>query len=122
MSTLQDPHGAQRTPFLASQDSQTRWICKTFMVQYPKSVLPPAVCTFCQDDRELMPAADHEWITPAQVNNMGYRSAWESPEVGVWRMWLEPQIGIDQPSVLICTPEGNVLWDPPGWFDRELEE
>jgi glyoxylase-like metal-dependent hydrolase (beta-lactamase superfamily II) len=42
----------------------------------------------------------------------------EIDEPGLLGIGVEPSIGVGHRGVLICTVDGNLLWDPPGFVDQ----
>jgi glyoxylase-like metal-dependent hydrolase (beta-lactamase superfamily II) len=39
-------------------------------------------------------------------------------EPDLYGLQSQPQVGIGQRAMLVCTPEGNLLWDPTGYVDE----
>ncbi len=48
----------------------------------------------------------------------GHHTETRELESGLIGIGTEPPIGIGQRGLLVCTPEGNVLWDPPAFLDE----
>ena len=39
-------------------------------------------------------------------------------EAGLFGITVDPKVGIGQQTHLVCTPAGNLLWDPVGYLDE----
>ena len=44
-----------------------RYLCKACGVQYAESAAPPPRCMICEDERQFVPKAGQEWLTPAEL-------------------------------------------------------
>src|SRR4051812_27704306 len=97
----------------------TFWICATCAVE---SSEPLEVCTICADERQWVPAAGQRWTTLEELRSEGYRASLQPLEPGLHAITSTPGAGIGQQSKLLVTAEGNLLWDPIGFFDDEVVE
>ncbi|GAA4970415.1 hydrolase [Kineococcus glutinatus] len=97
----------------------TAWICRTCANQHPPTAEPPAVCRICADDRQFVPAGGQEWTSLAELAAEGHRTSWSEVEPGLFQLTVTPQVGIGHRGLLVTTPRGGVLWDPPGYLDDE---
>ncbi len=93
------------------------WICRTCAVQYEPSPLPPASCRICSDERQYVAHDGQRWTTLDELEGAGYRVDFRDLEPRLVGLGVEPTFGIGQRGVLVLTPEGNLLWDPPGYLD-----
>ncbi len=92
------------------------WICATCGVE---SAEQPAVCAICADERQWVPAAGQQWTTLDELRAAGHRTAIRELEPDLYGVTVEPEVGIGQQAHLIHTPEGCLLWDPPGFVDED---
>ena len=95
------------------------WICATCANQYPDSTTPPAGCLICSDERQWVPAAGQRWTTAAELAAAGHHSDLREVEPGLLGLGVDPQVAIGQRGLLVQTPQGNLLWDPPGFLDEQ---
>src|ERR1700733_6187731 len=93
------------------------WVCPACGANYPPADAPPAACDMCQDERQWVPADGQRWTTIGELRAGGYRTEVRAGEPGRLGIGTEPSIGVGQRALLVSTPEGNVLWDPPGFID-----
>ena len=97
----------------------TFWICRTCGVEHASQ---PAVCAICADERQWVPATGQAWATLAELRDEGYVASIEELEPDLYAITSTPSAGIGQQSKLVCTPDGNVLWDPIGFVDDGVVE
>lgn len=95
----------------------TIWSCATCGVEHPDTELPPAVCAICTDERQYVPATGQQWVTQAGLAGDGYRTRVEEIEPDLYAISVEPELAIGQRGLLVRTPGGNLLWEPPGFLD-----
>lgn len=100
----------------------TAWICRTCAVEHRDSAEPPAVCAICEDERQWVPAAGQQWTSVPELAAAGHHTAIEQLETDLWAITTSPRLGIGQRGLLLCTPAGNLLWEPPGYLDDQLLE
>src|ERR1700694_3556883 len=67
------------------------FICTACGTQYAPSQAPPPRCTICEDNRQYEP--------------------------GIVAIGPEPHFAIGQRALLVCTAQGNVLWDTIAMLD-----
>jgi glyoxylase-like metal-dependent hydrolase (beta-lactamase superfamily II) len=87
-----------------------KFLCKACGLQYPDNEAPPEHCIICEDDRQFVPKAGQQWVTPEELA-AGRFNAFRKVAPGLFGIWTAPQFAIGQRAFLIITPEGNVLWD-----------
>ncbi len=92
-------------------------ICATCAVEFDEPV--PAVCPICADERQWVPEDGQAWTTLAALASAGQRLEVAPLEPDAWSVVTRPVVGIGQHAVLVRTPHGSVLWDPPGYVDDE---
>ena len=86
------------------------YICATCGVQYAESVLPPARCLVCEDERQYVGWEGQRWTTLRELQaTHRNRLDVEGPEL--ISLVTEPKFAIGQRALHLRTSEGNVLWD-----------
>ena len=90
------------------------WLCRTCGVEHDKQ---PSVCAICADERQWVPREGQQWATLEELAAEGMRSQVTDIEDGLVGIGSSPRFGIGQVGKLVCTGEGNVLWDPSGFID-----
>lgn len=90
------------------------WLCCTCGVEHAAAT---DVCTICADERQWVPTAGQQWTTLERLTEAGTCSTVAVVEDGLVGVGSTPRLGIGQLGKLICGPQGNVLWDPPGFVD-----
>ncbi len=86
------------------------FICSTCGTQYPPSEMPPAACPVCQDERQYLPPEGQSWTTLERLK-ISHANAFRQYEPGLIGIGTQPKFAIGQRALLLCTPEGNILWD-----------
>src|SRR3982074_2715851 len=86
------------------------FICTACGTQYASSGEPPPHCTICQDERQYVPPGGQTWTTLDALAVRHFNSLREH-EPGVIGIGSQPAFAIGQRALLVCTPNGNVLWD-----------
>ncbi len=71
----------------------------------------------CADERQWVPPGGQRWTTLAELAAAGHRSDIRAVEPGLTGIGADPPVAIGQRSLLVSTPEGNLLWDPSGFID-----
>jgi hypothetical protein len=100
----------------------TIWSCATCGIEHPDTENAPAVCAICSDERQFVPATGQRWTTQAQMAAEGYRTSVEQLERDLYALTVEPELAIGQRGLIVRTPGGNLLWEPPGYLDQEAIE
>lgn len=95
----------------------TVWSCSACGIEHPDTPSPPAVCPVCGDGRQFVPSTGQRWTTRQELAEQGHRTRLEELEPDLWALTVEPEVGIGQRGLLLRTPYGNVLWEPPGYLD-----
>jgi glyoxylase-like metal-dependent hydrolase (beta-lactamase superfamily II) len=95
----------------------TGWVCATCGNHYPPGGEPPSACLICADERQWVPPDGQRWTTLAELAAAGHRGDVHEVEPGLTGIGATPQVAIGQRSLLVQTPEGNLLWDPSGFVD-----
>src|SRR5438034_1019677 len=86
------------------------FICSTCGTQYPPSEAPPAHCPVCEDERQFIPPEGQSWTTLERLR-ISHHNGFRQYEPGLIGIGTTPKFAIGQRALLLCTPEGNVLWD-----------
>ncbi|WP_211291207.1 hypothetical protein [Kineococcus xinjiangensis] len=100
----------------------TIWTCAACGIEHPDTAQPPAVCAICSDERQYVPAAGQRWTTHAELAAAGHRIHVEQVETDLLGLTTEPELAIGQRGLLLRTPGGNLLWEPPGHLDTDTVE
>jgi glyoxylase-like metal-dependent hydrolase (beta-lactamase superfamily II) len=100
----------------------TLWICATCGVEYRDTARPPGICVICTEERQYVPPGGQSWTTSAGQEESGTTAALTELEPGLHRMTVTPKIGIGQQPLLVQTPRGNLLWEPPGFISAAAVE
>ncbi len=85
------------------------WICEQCGAQFPDRATPPSSCQVCEDERQYVNWKGQTWLTPqelAQRHRLVWRDDLDVPGIGV-----EPSFAIGQRALLLCEPDGCVMWD-----------
>lgn len=93
------------------------WICATCGVQYADTDAPPEICIICSDDRQYVKETGQAWTTLAELSQAGHHAEFTEAEPGLYEMRIDPTVGIGQRTLIIQTPDGNLLWDANGFID-----
>jgi glyoxylase-like metal-dependent hydrolase (beta-lactamase superfamily II) len=99
------------------------WLCAACAVETVPVVdgsgeHPPASCPICEDERQYVPPTGQEWTTLQRLQREGEHVVVTELEPDLFGLRSEPRVGIGQQSLLLRTPEGNLLWDPTGYVDE----
>lgn len=96
----------------------TVWVCATCANEFPDTAAPPAgTCPICADEREWVPASGQRWTTYAELAAAGTTLSVDQLEADLFSMTASPTVGIGQRGLLVRTPGGNLLWEPPGFIN-----
>jgi glyoxylase-like metal-dependent hydrolase (beta-lactamase superfamily II) len=98
------------------------WVCPACGTSYPPSATPPSSCAICEDERQWVPPAGQRWATTVELAQSGHRSELREVEPGLLGIGVEPELGVGHRALLVQTPAGNVLWDPPAFVDEQAIE
>jgi hypothetical protein len=102
--------------YLSPEKERGMLICRTCGVEHTESV---EVCAICDDERQWVPADGQQWTTLEDLAKAGHRTRLRELEPGLYGLTADPVVGIGQQAHLVVTPQGNLLWDPPGYLDDE---
>ena len=95
----------------------TIWTCATCAIEHPDTPSPPAHCAICSDERQWVPASGQQWTSRDQLEAEGYRIVVRELEPDLFAVETDHELGIGQRGLLVRTPGGNLLWEPPGFID-----
>jgi hypothetical protein len=95
------------------------WICRTCGTQFAASVQPPERCPICCDARQYIGYNGQEWTTLACLQQEEYRNEFREHEPGLIGIGTTPAFAIGERALLLCHPQGNVLWDCMSLIDDE---
>jgi hypothetical protein len=88
----------------------TAYICTACGMQYAPSAAPPAECRVCEDERQFTPPGGQSWTTLDELT-VEHLNAFRQHEPGLVGIGTRPTFAIGQRALLVCTPNGNILWD-----------
>jgi len=86
------------------------FICTACGMQYPPSDMPPDVCRVCEEERQFTPPGGQSWTTLERLS-VGHLNGFYQHEPGLIGIRTLPVFAIGQRALLLCTPQGNILWD-----------
>jgi hypothetical protein len=86
------------------------FICTACGTQYPPSETPPKACTICEEERQYVPPTGQVWTALPSLAARHFNS-FRQHEEGLIGIGSQPTFAIGQRAILVCTPQGNVLWD-----------
>ncbi len=86
------------------------FICTACGTQYPPADTPPALCAICEEERQYVPPSGQSWATQDKLA-VTHFNAWREHEPGLIGVGTQPTFAIGQRALVVCTPDGNVLWD-----------
>ena len=98
----------------------TIWTCATCAIEHPDSDHPPHTCGICADERQYVPATGQRWTTQAEMAAEGHHAVITVLEPDLHAVDVVPEVGIGQRGLLLRTPAGNLLWEPPGFIDETM--
>jgi hypothetical protein len=96
----------------------TAWICGTCGVQQGDTPKPPDACAICADERQYVGWGGQRWTTMAELAR-DHSVVVREEEPGLHGVGLEPAFAIGQRALLVCTDQGNVLWDCVSLLDDD---
>jgi len=86
------------------------FICTACGTQYTASLSAPRHCVICEEERQYISQQGQRWTTMAALL-AGHVNAYRQYEPGLIGIGTQPSFAIGQRALLICTPNGNILWD-----------
>jgi glyoxylase-like metal-dependent hydrolase (beta-lactamase superfamily II) len=99
--------------------SLNAWICPACGANYQPSPEPPPRCPLCEDERQWVPPTGQEWKTMDELARAGYRTEVREAEPNLIGIGVHPGgVGVGQRGLIVSTPAGNLLWDPPPFIDQ----
>lgn len=97
------------------------FICTTCGTQYEPSAQPPESCPICLDERQYVTPQGQSWTT-LDAMRLRFQNGIHELEPGLISLLTFPQFAIGQRAMLLCTPNGNVVWDCIAFVDRATVE
>lgn len=97
----------------------TLWLCATCGIEHADTTDPPVSCAICSDERQYLPPGGQRWTTLAKLGEDRTVSI-EELESDLHGFTVTPKVGIGHRPLLVRTSTGNLLWDPPGYYDDAL--
>jgi glyoxylase-like metal-dependent hydrolase (beta-lactamase superfamily II) len=64
----------------------------------------------CEDERQFIPPEGQSWTTLQRLG-ISHLNGFRQYEPGLIGIGTQPRFAIGQRALLVCTPEGNILWD-----------
>jgi len=99
-----------------------QWSCAACAVEYPETDAAPSGCVICRDERQYVPPSGQKWTSLEELEHSGSSIRINEVEPTLFSVVAEPEVGIGQHGLVVSTPAGNVLWDPPGFVDEAAAE
>jgi glyoxylase-like metal-dependent hydrolase (beta-lactamase superfamily II) len=65
-----------------------------------------------------VPPTGQVWKTMRELAEEGLRTEVRDVEPDLFGIGVQPGIGVGQRALVVCTPDGNLLWDPPAYLDQ----
>ena len=72
----------------------------------------------CEDERQWVPPTGQVWKKMSELAEEGLRTEVRDVEPDLFGIGVRPDIGVGQRGLVVRTPEGNLLWDPPPFIDQ----
>jgi glyoxylase-like metal-dependent hydrolase (beta-lactamase superfamily II) len=72
----------------------------------------------CEDERQWVPPTGQVWKSMGELAREGYRTEVRDVEPDMFGIGVQPGIGVYQRGLVVRTPGGNLLWDPPPFLDQ----
>jgi hypothetical protein len=85
------------------------YICETCGTQFAPSVLPPAACPICEDERQYVGWDGQRWTTHETLATQ--HSLRIGEDAGLLAIDMAGSFGIPQRSMFLPTAAGNLLWE-----------
>jgi len=86
------------------------FICTACGTQHATSGAAPPECVICEEERQYVPPRGQTWTTLTALAASHFNS-YRQYEPGLIGIGTQPQFAIGQRALVVCTPNGNVLWD-----------
>jgi len=86
------------------------FICTACGTQYAPSSGPPQSCAICEEERQYVPASGQKWTTLSVLAATHFNS-YRQYEPGLIGIGSQPSFAVGQRALVVCMPNGNVLWD-----------
>lgn len=99
----------------------TLWSCATCGIEYADTPQPPEICPICSDERQYLLPTGQRWTTQEALG-ADHSASMAELETGLYGISVTPKFGIGHRPLLVQTPDGNVLFDAPTFFDDALIE
>jgi glyoxylase-like metal-dependent hydrolase (beta-lactamase superfamily II) len=64
----------------------------------------------CEDERQYIPPGGQSWTTLERLK-ISHLNGFRQYEPGLIGIGTQPKFAIGQRALLVCTPQGNILWD-----------
>ena len=96
-------------------NNEDRNICQTCGTRYAGNV--PEICKICADDRQYVLQTGQKWLSYNEIAN-GRSIRFNHLLPNLYDLRITPAFAIAQKAHLICTPEGNLLWDCIPFIDE----
>lgn len=88
----------------------TPYICVTCGTQFTETQAAPENCPICEDERQYIGHDGQQWTTLAELRQTHHNHI-EQVEDKLYGVGIEPSFAIGQRALLLCSDEGNILWD-----------
>ena len=88
-------------------------VCLTCGAHVPGDRAAPEVCPTCSDERQYVGLHGQRWQRHS-VLAAEHATVVDPVEPGLYAVGVEPSVAIGQRALVVCTPEGNLMWDCVG--------
>jgi hypothetical protein len=89
----------------------THFICEACGTQFRATSTLPGECPICTDSRQFVPSGGQRWTDLDALRSGDRRNIFHQHDDGLLGIGTTPEFAIGQRALLVCRPEGNVLWD-----------
>jgi glyoxylase-like metal-dependent hydrolase (beta-lactamase superfamily II) len=93
-------------------------VCPTCGANFPPTPEPPSRCPLCEDERQWVPPTGQVWKRMDELARDGLQTEVRDLEPDLFGIGVQPGVGVGQRGLVVGTPEGNLLWDPPPYLDQ----
>jgi len=92
-------------------------ICVTCGTRFERSKMPAGNCPICDEPRQYMKPYGQQWTSYHKLAAT-HRIEINQLHTNVYELYTNQRVGISPRAFLLCTSEGNVLWDCLGFIDE----
>nr|WP_105403797.1 MBL fold metallo-hydrolase [Neorhizobium sp. T7_12] len=86
------------------------FLCGACGTSFQEAEEAPEACPICTDERQYIPPSGQAWTTTEKLART-HRNSWVQLEPELLAIQTVPAFAINQRTLLLRTPAGNILWD-----------